>query len=257
MGYLHAGHESLIRAAAAENDRVVVSIFVNPTQFGPNEDLEAYPRDWERDRGICRSLGVSLIFAPDAGEMYPGGFATKVGVRGLSEVLCGRSRPIHFDGVCLVCLKLFNVVGPDAAYFGLKDAQQYFVLARMVKDLNLNLTLRPCPIVREPDGLAMSSRNAYLSGPERKAALILSSALNKAREAAEGGEREASRLTGLVSEVVATEPLARLEYAQAVSTDDLSEVSEISGEVLVAAAVWVGKTRLIDNFILPPVGGAG
>jgi pantoate--beta-alanine ligase len=287
MGFLHAGHESLIEKARSENDRVAVSIFVNPTQFGPSEDLDKYPRNWERDREICQSHGVSLVFAPTPGEMYPEGFATKVGVTGMAKVLCGRSRPIHFDGVCLICAKLFNIVKPHRAYFGLKDSQQYFILSRMVKDLNLDIELKPCPIVREADGLALSSRNAYLNRAERRAATVLNRALTAAKEAAIGGQRSASELVRLIEEVVAREPLARLEYARVVATSDLREVTligqgtsgqgtagqapegqgasgqgpegqgtsgqgpegEAASAVLVAASVWIGGTRLIDNFI--------
>jgi pantoate--beta-alanine ligase len=252
MGYLHQGHESLIEAARAQNDRVVVSIFVNPTQFGPNEDLDSYPRDTERDRKVCEEKGVSLVFAPTVGDLYPEGFLTKVGVTGMSEVLCGRSRPIHFDGVCLVCSKLFNVTKPNKAYFGLKDAQQFFILDRLVKDLNFDLTLVPCPIVREPDGLALSSRNAYLSPQERAAAPILNRALTAAKNACEGGEKNPLAIKELIYSTVQGEPLARLEYAEVVSTENLREVSQITSRVLVAAALWLGKTRLIDNFIFSP-----
>ncbi|MDR0622261.1 MAG: pantoate--beta-alanine ligase [Deltaproteobacteria bacterium] len=256
MGYLHAGHESLIVKALAESDRVVVSIFVNPTQFGPKEDLDKYPRDFQRDQSLCRSLGVSLIFAPSPDDMYPAGFATKVAVPSMAATLCGRNRPNHFDGVCLVCSKLFNVVGPRKAYFGLKDAQQYFVLARMVRDLNLDLELVPCPTVREPDGLALSSRNAYLNEAERKAATVLSRALDRAKGAALGGQRDPKALIDLIAATVAEEPLARLEYAQVVATGDLADVSAdlstIDGEILVAAALWLGQTRLIDNFLFTP-----
>ncbi|MDR2388000.1 MAG: pantoate--beta-alanine ligase [Deltaproteobacteria bacterium] len=252
MGYLHQGHVSLIEAARAENDKVVVSIFVNPTQFGPNEDLEAYPRDKERDLKICEREGVALVFAPTVEEMYIQGAATKVGVTGLSEVLCGRFRPIHFNGVCLVCSKLFNITKPNKAYFGLKDAQQFFILERLVKDLNFDLELVSCPIVREPDGLALSSRNAYLSPDQRKAATVLSRALKAAKNECEKGQRDGQALTKLIAEMVGAEPLARLEYAEVVSTENLSQVTTITSSVLVAAALWLGKTRLIDNFIFSP-----
>jgi pantoate--beta-alanine ligase len=252
MGYLHAGHESLIQRAKAENDRVVVSIFVNPTQFGPNEDLEAHPRDWERDETICRSHSVSAIFSPEPREMYPEGFATTISLPNLAKVLCGSARPSHFGGVCLVCTKLFNIVQPHKAYFGLKDAQQYFILRRLVRDINLDLELIPCPIVREADGLALSSRNAYLNSAERKVAPIMSKALLEAKEAVVKGETKASLITGMIEKTVAHEPLAKLEYAQVVETEGLNQVQEISGEVLVAAAMWLGKTRLIDNFIIDP-----
>jgi pantoate--beta-alanine ligase len=251
MGYLHAGHESLMRRAAAENDRVVVSIFVNPAQFGPAEDLEAYPRDWGRDREACLAAGAAAVFRPSPEEMYPEGFAAEVSLPSLSKGLCGRSRPGHFAGVCLVCLKLFNIFRPDRAYFGLKDAQQFLILRRMARDLNLGLELRPCPTVREPDGLALSSRNAYLSPEERGAATVLSRALALGRRAAEGGAK-ASGIEAVVSGAVAEEPLARLEYARVVDTAGLTEVEDVDREVLCALAVRIGRTRLIDNFFFDP-----
>ena len=206
MGYLHEGHESLMRRAVQENDRVVVSIFVNPTQFGPNEDLERYPRDLEHDLALCRSVGVELVFNPEPDVVYPAGFHTSIRVDSLTDGLCGRSRPTHFQGVCTVVCKLFNIVGPDRAYFGQKDAQQLAVIRRMVRDLNMRLEVVGCPIVREPDGLAKSSRNSYLTPEERAAALILSKSLRLAEEAVAAGERNSTTVLRLMQEAFAAEP---------------------------------------------------
>jgi pantoate--beta-alanine ligase len=249
MGYLHAGHASLIQKAAEECDRVAVSVFVNPTQFGPGEDLDRYPRDFAKDAKLCASLGVGLIFHPQPPEMYPPGFATYVEAPDLAVQLCGRSRPTHFRGVLTVVLKLFSILRPDRAYFGLKDAQQFFILKRMVQDLNLNLAMVPCPTVREPDGLALSSRNAYLDAGERRAALCLRAALLRAEELLRSGERRSSVIAGAMAETVAAQPQAKLDYAELVETGGLRAVMEATGETLVALAVYIGKTRLIDNFI--------
>ncbi|MDR1395391.1 MAG: pantoate--beta-alanine ligase [Deltaproteobacteria bacterium] len=249
MGYLHEGHASLIRLAVRDCDQAVVSIFVNPAQFAPSEDLASYPRDFERDRLLCQSLGVSVIFNPEPAEMYPPGFAAQVAVPALSQNLCGRSRPNHFQGVCTVVAKLFLLTEPERAYFGLKDAQQFFVLRRMVQDLNLELIMVPGPTVREADGLALSSRNAYLSPEERKAALVVPRALEAARQAVEAGQRETAPILKIMTGIIESEKLARLDYAEAVETAGLTPAGRYSGEILTALAVFVGRTRLIDNFL--------
>ena len=250
MGYLHQGHASLIRRAAEECDRVVVSIFVNPTQFGPGEDLEAYPRDMDGDTDLCRSLGVGLVFAPEPSEMYPDGFSTFVEVGRLGENLCGRSRPIHFRGVCTVVSKLFTIVAPQMAFFGQKDAQQCAILKRMVRDMNMDIQLVACPIVRHEDGLAISSRNYYLNQEERKAALVVQRAITVTRELFLQGERKAAVLVQSMRDVIATEPLARLDYAEVVDAETLAFVSTVNHPALAALAVFFGKTRLIDNTAL-------
>lgn len=250
MGYLHEGHKSLIERANKDNDIVIVSIFVNPTQFGPNEDLESYPRDMQRDSKVCKEAGADLIFNPDPLEMYEGNASTTVKVEGLSDELCGKSRPVHFGGVCLVVSKLFNIVLPDRAYFGQKDAQQLAIIKKMVKDLNFPVEIIGCPIVREKDGLAKSSRNTYLSDTEREAALVLNRALLKGREAIEGGEREALTVKRIITEVIEKEPLAKIDYVEIVDFDTIRKTDNIDKDVLVAIAVFIGKTRLIDNFIV-------
>jgi pantoate--beta-alanine ligase len=252
MGYLHEGHASLIRRAVSECDRVLVSIFINPAQFGAGEDLAAYPRDLERDAALCEGLGAALIFNPEAAELYPEGFATFTAVERLGENLCGRSRPTHFRGVCTVVNKLFNIVGPHKAYFGRKDAQQFAILRRMVLDLNLDIEMVSCPIVREEDGLAKSSRNAYLNPEERRAAPVLHSALEAALAALRRGERDAGAVVRLMREKIAAEPLARVDYAEVVGADTLAPVRSIDGAVLAALAVYIGKTRLIDNCAYAP-----
>ena len=248
MGYLHEGHKSLIEKAVFENDRTVVSIFVNPMQFSPNEDLESYPRDLEKDASLCKMAGVDLIFNPEPSEMYSEDFCTSVQVSGLSEGLCGKTRPIHFRGVCTVVTKLFNIVAPDNAYFGEKDAQQLAVIKRMVRDLNMDINITGSPIVREKDGLAKSSRNTYLNNEERKAALVLSRSLAKAEKMLADGERSAAAVAELIRSEIESEPLARLDYAEIVDSDNLRPVENIEKSVLVAIAVYIGKTRLIDNF---------
>lgn len=250
MGYLHEGHKSLMQAARANNDKVVVSVFVNPMQFGPNEDLESYPRDFEKDSALCESVGVDLIFHPEPEEMYADGFCSYVDMNGLTTELCGKSRPIHFRGVQTVVLKLFNIAKPDRAYFGQKDAQQLAVIKRMVKDLNVDTEIVGCPIVREADGLAKSSRNTYLNPDERKAALILSRSLKLGRELIENGETDAKAVIKAITDSINTEPLAKIDYVDVVDFDTITPVDKIGKSVLVAIAVYIGKTRLIDNFII-------
>lgn len=250
MGYLHEGHKSLIEAAVKENDRVVVSVFVNPTQFAPNEDLESYPRDMERDKALCEAANASLIFHPAPEEMYHEGYSTFVDMRTLTQVLCGKTRPIHFSGVCTIVSKLFHIVAPDRAYFGQKDAQQLAVIRHMVEDLNFDIEIVGCPIIREEDGLAKSSRNTYLNPEERKQAVILSQALKKAKERMEDGETRADILKNVMVEMIQTMPLAKIDYVEIVDFKTFENVEIIKGEVLVAMAVYIGKTRLIDNFII-------
>ena len=248
MGYLHEGHKSLIEKAAQENDKVVVSIFVNPTQFGPNEDLSTYPRDIERDKKLCMEGGTSLIFNPEPSEMYLEGAATYVNVDNLTEGLCGAKRPGHFSGVCTVVSKLFNIVSPDKAYFGEKDAQQLAVIKRMVRDLNFDVQIVGCPIIREEDGLAKSSRNKYLSGEERMAAVVLSESLNRAKKLLNEGVREADIIKSAIVEEISSEISARIDYVEVVDSLSLETVEKIEKAILVAIAVFIGKTRLIDNF---------
>ena len=248
MGYLHEGHESLIRKASEENDRVVVSIFVNPIQFGPKEDLSTYPRDLERDSKVCESAGADIIFHPENEEMYFKDFSTFVDMNGLTDGLCGKSRPTHFRGVCTVVTKLFNIVAPDRAYFGEKDAQQLAVIKRMVRDLNIDIEIIGCPIVREKDGLAKSSRNTYFSVEERNAATILNKSLTLAKEKIQAGERDSEVIIKLIQEVINSEKLARIDYIEVVDSLSMEKVERIEKSVLVAIAVFIGKTRLIDNF---------
>ncbi|MGE5703822.1 MAG: pantoate--beta-alanine ligase [Clostridia bacterium] len=252
MGYLHAGHASLVRKAAEECDVVVMSIFVNPLQFGPTEDFSRYPRDLERDRSIAAEAGVSILFTPSVEEMYPGTMHTTVSVSGLTAPLCGKSRPGHFDGVATVVSKLFHIVNPDAAYFGEKDAQQLAVIEQMVKDLSFPVDIRPCPIMREADGLAMSSRNVYLSEEERKQALVLSRSLNWARERVLQGESDPSVLGQGIVERISAMPLADIDYVEILSYPALEEITELTkGErFCMALAVKFGKTRLLDNVIM-------
>lgn len=248
MGYLHPGHISLIERARKENDMVVVSIFVNPIQFGPNEDLDKYPRDMAHDREVCEKAGAELIFAPEPSEMYPSENLVFVDIKELGNGLCGAKRPGHFRGVCTVVSKLFNIVLPDRAYFGEKDAQQLAIIRRMVKDLNFGTEIVSCPIVREPDGLAMSSRNLYLSPEERKAALSLSRSLSAAKELMRKGEKDSVKIREAIVAGISSEPLVKIDYAEIVDSADLSPVEKIEKPVLAAAAVYFGKTRLIDNF---------
>jgi pantoate--beta-alanine ligase len=250
MGHLHEGHQSLIRKSSSQNDRTVVSVFVNPIQFGPNEDLEAYPRDLERDKQAVEEAGGDLIFNPEPSEMYPGHFTSFIDTTETTELLCGAVRPIHFRGVCTVVGKLFNIVLPDRAYFGQKDAQQLATIRRFARDLNFPVEIIACPIVREDDGLAKSSRNTYLNAEERQAALILSKSLRKGREAVEAGERDAAAVIDIITKSLQTEPLARIDYVEVVDFENIQRTPRIEGEVLVAIAVYIGKTRLIDNFIV-------
>ena len=252
MGALHEGHASLIKAAHAENDFTIVSDFVNPTQFGPAEDLDAYPRTLDHDCKLAEEMGADVLFAPSPNEMYPSRDMTWVEVTGdITKVLCGRTRPIHFRGVATVVSKLFNLAQPDKAYFGQKDAQQAQVLKRMVKDLFFPLEIRVMPIVREADGLAKSSRNVYLNKAERSAAVILSKALAKAKAAFEAGERDSAKLIALVTEMIQTEPLSNIDYVEMYQLPDLTPAEKtITTDHLLAVAVKFGTTRLIDNIIL-------
>lgn len=250
MGYLHEGHGSLITKAREDNDKVVVSIFVNPMQFGPTEDLDSYPRDLEKDSRFCESLGVDLIFHPEPEEMYHEDFSSYVDMSVLTEELCGLSRPVHFRGVCTVVNKLFNIVQPDNAYFGEKDAQQLAIIKHMVQDLNMDVNVVGCPIVREEDGLAKSSRNTYLSAEERKAALILSKTVALGKKLVAEGETDADVLVAKMKANIETEPLAKIDYVKAVNGLTMQQQKEIKAPMLVAMAVYIGKTRLIDNFIL-------
>ena len=250
MGYLHEGHKSLMDAARKGNDKVVVSIFVNPMQFGPTEDLATYPRDLDHDAALCESAGVDLIFHPEAEEMYEKDFCSFVDMTGLTEGLCGKTRPIHFRGVCTVVNKLFNIVTPDHAYFGQKDGQQLAVIKRMVRDLNMDIEIVGCPIVREEDGLAKSSRNTYLSEEERKAALVLSHSLKEGRKLVDAGEKDAAKVKKAITDIIEKEPLAKIDYVEVVDWNTLEPVERIDGPILTAIAVYIGKTRLIDNFIV-------
>ncbi|MCY4485854.1 MAG: pantoate--beta-alanine ligase [Deltaproteobacteria bacterium] len=250
MGFLHEGHLSLVRAGRRHGDRLVVSIFANPTQFAPSEDFESYPRDLERDVRLLAAEGVDLLFNPTAEAMYPRGFQTYVDVEAVSRPLCGAHRPGHFRGVATVVLKLFNIVRPHVAVFGLKDYQQVQVIRHMLLDLNLDVEVVACPTVREPDGLAMSSRNRYLEAAERQAAACLQGALGKAQALVRGGETSAAKVRDAVVAEIGRQPLARLEYADLCDPDDLDPVSEVRGPTLLALCAWVGKARLIDNRIL-------
>jgi len=250
MGALHEGHLALVRRARSENESVIVSIFVNPTQFGPQEDFATYPRDFQRDLNLLRVEGVDVVFAPEAEEMYPPGFSTWVEVEGLTERLEGAFRPGHFRGVATVVAKLFNITSPTRAYFGQKDAQQALVLKRMVADLNFGLELIVVPTVREPDGLAMSSRNVYLTPEERRSATILWRALSEAKKLWEEGERDAERLRRQMRELIQSEPRAQLEYVSVADAESLEELSEIDRPALVSLAVRLGRARLIDNITL-------
>jgi pantoate--beta-alanine ligase len=252
MGALHEGHLSLVRAAKAQCDAVAVSIFVNPTQFGPTEDLARYPRRFEHDCELLQKEGADFVFAPSAEEMYPKGEVTWVTVEGLSEKLDGRSRPGHFRGVTTVVSKLFHIIAPHAAFFGQKDAAQVAIIRRMVRDLNFPVEIVVCPIVREPDGLAMSSRNAYLNPEERQRALVLQRSLRRVEKEFHSGERNAAKLAAGAKQVIADESRVRLDYFEIVDPDTLDPLDQISGPALVAVAAYVGSTRLIDNTVLSP-----
>ena len=249
MGYLHEGHKSLMDAARKGNDKVVVSIFVNPMQFGPTEDLATYPRDLDHDAALCESAGVDLIFHPEAEEMYEKDFCSFVDMTGLTEGLCGKTRPIHFRGVCTVVNKLFNIVTPDHAYLGQKDGQQLAVIKRMVRDLNMDIEIVGCPIIREEDGLAKSSRNTYLSSEERKAALILSKTVALGKELAKT-EKDANKVVEAMKKNIETEPLAKIDYVEAVDALSMAPVEKLEGTCMLAMAVYIGKTRLIDNTLI-------
>ncbi|MCL6520178.1 MAG: pantoate--beta-alanine ligase [Armatimonadetes bacterium] len=251
MGYFHEGHLSLMRRARVENDVVVVSLFVNPAQFGPNEDFARYPRDVDRDARLAEEVGVDVIFNPSVEEMYPEGYATFVNVEGITETLEGEFRPGHFRGVATVVLKLFNILPADRAYFGLKDYQQLLVVKKMVNDLNLPIEIVPMPIIREEDGLAMSSRNTYLNNEERRAAVVLYKALQYANELVKYGLTDGKRLEHEVEEYIRKEPLARIDYVAVRDPDNLAPVVEISKPVVLLLAVRIGSTRLIDNAVLP------
>lgn len=251
MGYLHEGHASLVDKAVSQCDRVVASDFVNPTQFGPNEDLEAYPRDFDRDCALLEAHGCHMVFYPEVSEMYAPDAATYVEILSdMPKQLCGQTRPIHFRGVCTVVSKLFNIVTPDKAFFGQKDAQQLAIIRRMVRDLSYGIEIVGCPIVREADGLAKSSRNTYLNPQERQAALVLSQAVRLGQTMVEEGETDARRIVDAMTAHIQAEPLARIDYVSAVDGVTMLPVETIQGSVLVAMAVYIGKTRLIDNFIV-------
>lgn len=254
MGYLHEGHASLVDKAVENCDKIVASVFVNPTQFAPNEDLESYPRDFDHDCKLLTEHGCDMVFHPEVDEMYPDGNGkTDTYVEILSDMpkqLCGKTRPIHFRGVCTVVSKLFNIVLPDKAFFGQKDAQQLAIIKRMVRDMNYGIEIIGCPIIREDDGLAKSSRNTYLSADERKAALVLSKAVFLGQKMAEEGEKDADKIVSAMTEIINNEPLAKIDYVSAVDGITMDPIKTIEGEVLVAMAVYIGKTRLIDNFII-------
>jgi len=250
MGFLHEGHLSLMRQARVDNHALVVSIFVNPTQFGPDEDYDSYPTDLEKDASLCRETGCDILFTPGTDEMYPENNVTKVSVAGLTETLCGASRPGHFDGVTTVVSKLFNIVSPHMAYFGLKDYQQYRVISKMVQDLNMNIQIVGLPTIREEDGLAMSSRNAYLYDDERSGALTLSRSLDSAREMVREGIRDPRAIEDKVAGIIKSEPTTRIDYVSVVNADDLGPLSTIEDRALLAMAVFVGDARLIDNAVL-------
>lgn len=248
MGYLHEGHLSLVKRARQENDIVIVSIFVNPTQFGEGEDFQTYPRDLERDSNLVKEAGADIVFSPSVEEVYPSGCSTYVNVEGdITNKLCGASRPGHFKGVTTIVTKLFNIVTPDRAYFGQKDAQQVAVIEQMIRDLCFDIEIIPCPIVREEDGLAMSSRNTYLNDDERRAATVLSKTLSKAEEMIKNGERNASKISKLIIDRIENESLSEIDYVEIVNDKTLENVEDVKGDVLIALAVKVGKTRLIDN----------
>lgn len=250
MGFLHEGHVSLAKRSVFDNDFTIMSIFVNPTQFGPNEDFDKYPRDLDSDAGKAEAAGVDLVFIPSVREMYPDGCSTYVEVMGITDIMCGKSRPGHFRGVATVVAKLFNIVEPDKAYFGQKDAQQAAVIRKLVRDLNMNVEIVTCPIIREKDGLAMSSRNVYLSSHERKAALVLSRSLFEVEKLAMEGEKNAEILLKYLYQKISNEPSAAIDYIEIVNADTLEKVKNIEGRVLVAIAARFGQTRLIDNIVI-------
>lgn len=250
MGFLHEGHKSLIKCAKENNDIVTVSIFVNPTQFGPDEDYESYPRDLEHDSKICQMEGVDYIFHPEPDEMYPDGYSTFV-IPGekMTNILCGITRPGHFRGVCTVLTKLFSIINPDNAYFGEKDIQQLAIVRRMVKDLNLGVNINGCPIIREEDGLAKSSRNTYLNEEERKAAIILRKSILKGKEFMDNGEKNVEKIRKVIVDSINSEPLAKIDYVEIIDFDTFDRIEKLSKNTLIAMAVYIGKTRLIDNLV--------
>jgi pantoate--beta-alanine ligase len=250
MGYLHSGHLSLVKIARENSDFVIMSIFVNPTQFGPDEDFEKYPRDLKRDEELAKNAGTDLIFYPLVKEMYPENYLTYVEVENLGKKLCGISRPIHFRGVTTVVSKLFNIVKPHIAVFGQKDAQQTLIIKKMVRDLNFDIKIIVAPIVRESDGLAMSSRNVYLSPSERKEALCLYESLQLAKNRIDSGEKKSEKIISEMRKIIKQKPSAKIDYVSMVDTETLEDKNEIKGETLIAVAVWIGKTRLIDNIII-------
>ncbi|HEB35233.1 hypothetical protein LCGC14_0841840 [marine sediment metagenome] len=250
MGYLHEGHLSLVRESLRKADVTVVSIFVNPAQFGPREDFKEYPRDLNRDSEVLEREGVDYLFVPESDEIYPQGHKAFVEVYDLQDKLCGRSRPGHFRGVCTIALKLFNIINPDISFFGQKDAQQVIILKRMVKELHLEVIIEVLPIIREEDGLALSSRNKYLTQEERKAALVLSKSLKVAQSMMEKGQRDSAAIIKEMKEIIGREPLAKIDYVEIVDIDKLDPVSRIEKKALVALAIFIGKIRLIDNTIL-------
>ena len=250
MGYLHEGHLSLVRESLRKADVTVVSIFVNPTQFGSSEDFKEYPRDLDRDSEVLEREEIDYLFVPEADEIYPQGYKTFVEVHDLQDKLCGRSRPGHFRGVCTVVLKLFNIINPDISFFGQKDYQQAVILKRMVKELNLEVKIEILPIIRELDGLALSSRNKYLTQEERKVALVLSKSLGEAKSMVERGKRDSATIIREMKEMIGRESLAKIDYVEIVDTDNLDPVARIEKESLAAVAVFIGKVRLIDNIIL-------
>lgn len=252
MGFLHKGHLSLVRKCRSENNITAVSIFVNPIQFGPNEDFETYPRDIEKDLSLLEGEGVDIVFTPSPAEMYPEDLSVYVNETSLSSGLCGASRPGHFRGVCTVISKLFNIMCPDRAYFGQKDYQQVQVIKRMVRDLNFPVEIVPCPIVRDEDGLAVSSRNVYLSSEERNAALVLNKSLSMAEEMVRNGEKSPGNVIKAVSDNINSEPLLTIDYVALKDADSLADMDAIDGRAVLALAVRVGKTRLIDNIVLAP-----
>ena len=251
MGYLHEGHASLVKTSVQQCDRTVASVFLNPTQFGPGEDLETYPRDFEHDCALLTECGCDMVFHPEVSEMYPDGFATFVEVQSeMPRQLCGKTRPIHFRGVCTVVSKLFNIVTPDKAFFGQKDAQQLAIIRRMVLDLSMGIEIVGCPIIREADGLAKSSRNTYLNAEERQAALVLNRSLKAGKALVDAGETRACVIKSAITAEIEKEPLARIDYVDVVDFDTITPVEKLEGSILVAIAVYIGKTRLIDNFIV-------
>ena len=251
MGYLHEGHASLVKTSVQQCDRTVASVFLNPTQFGPGEDLETYPRDFEHDCALLTECGCDMVFHPEVSEMYPDGFATFVEVQSeMPRQLCGKTRPIHFRGVCTVVSKLFNIVTPDKAFFGQKDAQQLAIIRRMVLDLSMGIEIVGCPIIREDDGLAKSSRNTYLNAEERQAALVLNRSLKAGKALVDAGETRACVIKSAITAEIEKEPLAKIDYVDVVDFDTITPVEKLEGSILVAIAVYIGKTRLIDNFIV-------